>query len=73
MFLEESLKGQQGGRAEGIRGLVITVASSPVGDATGGEGLCFWKGEHERRREGGAGRCAGHHGRAQGLKVVVAG
>ena len=67
--MEESLKGQQGGRAERIRGLVVAVASSPVGDATGGEGLRLWEGKHERRREGGAGRCAGHHGRAQGLEV----
>lgn len=73
MFLEESLKGQQGGWAEGIRGLVVAVASSPVGDATSGEGLCLWKGKHERGCEGGAGRCAGHHGRAQGLKVIVIG
>lgn len=72
-LLEESLKGQQGGRTEGVRGLVVAVASSPVGYATSGEGLRLWKGEHERRGEGGAGRRAGHHGRAQGLKVIVAG
>lgn len=44
-----------------------------MGDTTSGEGLCFREAEHERRREGGAGRCAGHYGRAQGLKVIVTG
>lgn len=73
MFLEESLKGQQSGWAEGIRGLVIAAASSPVGNATSGEGLRLWKGKHKRRCEGGAGRGAGHHGCAQGLKIIVAG
>lgn len=71
-FLEESLEGQQGRGAEGVRGLVVAVASSPVGDATGGEGLGLWKGEDKRGCDGGAGRRAGHHGRAQGLKVTAA-
>lgn len=72
MFLEEPLEGQQGRGAQGIGGLVVAVASSPVGDATGGEGLRLWKGKHERGREGGEGRRAGHHGRAEGLKVTAA-
>ena len=69
-LLEESLKGQQGWWTEGVRGLVVAAASSPVCDATGGEGLRLWEGKHKRGREGGAGGGAGHHGCAQGLKVT---
>lgn len=73
MFLEESLKGQQGRGAEGIGGLVVAVASSPVGDATSGEGFRLGESKDEGGRESGAGRCAGHHRSAQGLKVIVTG
>lgn len=71
MSLEKSLKGEQGGRAERVGGLFVAAAASPVGHAAGGEGLRLREGERERRHVGGAGRGAGHHGRAQGLKVAV--
>ena len=40
-----------------------------MGGATGGEGVGLGVVEDEGRSEGGGGRCARHHGRAQRLKV----
>ena len=72
LVLEEFLKGQQRGGAQGVGGILVAGAPSPVGGATGGEGVGLRVVEDEGRREGGGGRRACHHGRAQRLEVHAA-
>lgn len=42
-----------------------------MGDAAGGEGFCFWEGEHKRGGVGGVGWGAGHDRCTQRLEVTA--